>query len=187
MLHTIFFKAKTVDRFFYSLFTIRQATFSHTDGETRGHAPINTRICISMKITNHCLIWEGQSTWYICKDVSLLYLTSAVLSVSCCHRTAHLLTCAGEAQYSRGFGLHQVGIVVHRISVICWVSSPWTSKKIQFSLWTPHPNAFVPGFGYCICIFSPIAWSVSLNLGLIVEEHQYRRDNTSFSTSSSHK
>lgn len=50
-----FFKTRTVNQFFCSLFTIKQVIFSQADEETQGHAPINTRICISMKTTNHYL------------------------------------------------------------------------------------------------------------------------------------
>ena len=50
-----FSKTRTVNQFFCSLFTIKQVIFSQADEETQGHAPINTRICISMKTTNHCL------------------------------------------------------------------------------------------------------------------------------------
>lgn len=84
---------RTVNQFFCSLFTIRQVTFSHTDGGTQGHALINTRICISMKTANQWLDCEGQKTSYICKGMSLLYWTNAAFCVSSLpdRGTAHLL------------------------------------------------------------------------------------------------
>lgn len=78
-----FFKTRTGNRFFCSLFTIKQAIFSQADEETQGHAPINTRICISMKTTNHSLKEGGQITSHIsrhelaifCKVLSLFSTT----------------------------------------------------------------------------------------------------------------
>lgn len=71
-----------MNRFFCSLFTIRQVTFSHTDGGTQGHAPFNTRIWISMETTNQWLDWQGQKTSCICKGMSLLCWTNAAFCVS---------------------------------------------------------------------------------------------------------
>lgn len=55
LLHTIFFKNEDSEPILLFFVYHQTSNFSQTDEETQGRAPINTRICISMKTTNHYL------------------------------------------------------------------------------------------------------------------------------------
>lgn len=127
-------------QFFCSLFTIRQVTFSHTDAGTRGHAPFNTRIWISMETTNQWLHWEGQKTSYICKARAccveqMLYFVFPHISPAPDVSTSQALTLVRLRSQPRAEASLRAAEVL-----LC---QPWK----QFLIFQIHIQAF--GFGCC--------------------------------------